>query len=214
MILDEFLPNGGVWYDPCMGWGARMTAAWQKTVNGCDITYFGTDTNKALWERLIDYVTALCPVTDKPFHFNIRNASSADLQEDWVGKVDLCFTSPPYFNFEYYEGDNTSCKEDTTYKEWKANFLIPTIKNCYEYLKDHGVLAWNIKDIYTDKTWWPLVDDSMEIAKQCGFEYVGYRTLKNIKRAYGTRGLTEETKTKGMNPNADEKILIFKKMNP
>ena len=214
MILDEFLPDGGVWYDPCMGWGARMTAAWQKTVNGCDITYFGTDTNKALCERLIEYVTALCPVTDKAFHFSIRHASSTDLQEDWINKVDLCFTSPPYFNFEYYEGDDTSCKEDTTYEDWKAGFLVPTIKNCYKYLKDNGVLAWNIKDIYTNKTWWPLVNDSIEIAKQCGFEYVGYRTLKNIKRAYGTRGLTKETKTKGMNPNADEKILIFKKRNP
>ena len=71
-----------------------------------------------------------------------------------------------------------------------------------------------IQSSITNKTWWPLVDNSIEIAKQCGFEYVGYRTLKNIKRAYGTRGLTEKTKTKVMNPNADEKILIFKKRNP
>ncbi len=211
MILNEFLPNGGVWYDPCMGWGARLTSAWQYTIKGKPVTYLGTDTNEALYNRLIDYTLSLRSASNVDFHFKIRNASCTELYDEWLDKVNLCFTSPPYFNFEFYEGDNTSCKEETTYEEWIDNFLRPTIENCYKYLKDGGVFAWNIKDIYTNKTWWSLVDDSIKIAEEIGFKYEGYRTLKNIKRTYGTRGLTEETKTKGMNPNADEKILIFRK---
>ena len=202
-ILDEFLPNGGAWYDPCMGWGARMIGAWQHK----DVTYFGTDTNEELWNRLVDLAMSLGPISDEQFHFVIRNASAVDLQKDWVGQVDLCFTSPPYFNAEYYEGENTSCTPETSYEEWKDNFLKPVFRNCYQYLKNGGVMAWNIKDIFTDKVWWPLVDDSIKAAELAGFKYEGDRTLKNIKRMHGhTNG------AKGMNPNADERILIFRKL--
>ena len=210
MILDEFLPNGGVWYDPCAGCGARLTAAWQKTINGCNITYLATDTNTELCDRLNEYSNLLRERCNG-FSYDIRNETSGYRQQTWINKVDLCFTSPPYFNFEYYVGDNTSCDEHTDYVTWKEKFLTETFENCNAYLKDNGILAWNIKDIYTNKTWWPLVEDSINIAEKCGFTYEGYRVLKNIKRAYGTRGLTEQTKTKGMNPNADEKILIFRK---
>ena len=66
----------------------------------------------------------------------------------------------------------------------------------------------NIKDIFTNKTWWPLVDDSIKAAQRAGFRYEGDRTLKNIKRMYGSRG---DSGKKGINPNADERILIFQK---
>ena len=209
MILDEFLPEGGVWYDPCAGWGARMTAAWQKTIEGKPIKYLTNETNPALFMRLQNYCMTLCRT--KLVDVEMRDCTAAKTNTDWLGKADLAFTSPPYYNFEYYEGKETSCTEETTYEEWKQNFLKPTICNCYRYLKPGGILAWNIKDIYTNKTWWPLVEDSKIEALSADFKFEGVRTLKNIKRSYGTRGNTEETKTKGMNPNADEQILIFRK---
>lgn len=199
-ILDEFLPDGGVWYDPCMGWGARMIAAWQRK----NVIYFGTDTNKELYNRLCSLATTLDGY--HPFKYHILDDSASYFYATWFGQVDLCFTSPPYFNLEYYDGEETSCKPETTYEEWKGCFLKLVFKNCYSYLKSDGVMAWNIKDIFTNKTWWPLVDDSMKAAEEAGFEYIGDRTLKNIKRMHGhTDG------SKGMNPNADERILIFRK---
>lgn len=201
-ILDEFLPNGGTWYDPCMGWGARMLGAWQHK----DVIYFGTDTNEELYNRLSDLAQQLNK--HREFLFDIRQWSATDLQVGWKDRMDLVFTSPPYFNAEYYEGKHTSCTPDTAYEDWKNNFLRPVFKNCYIYLKQGGVMAWNIKDIFTDKTWWPLVEDSIKAAEEAGFKYDGDRTLKNIKRMYGSRG---DSGKKGINPNADERILIFRK---
>ena len=203
-ILDEYLPDGGNWYDPCMGWGARMTAAWQRK----NVTYYGTDTNKELYNRLCELAQKLNDSHE--FLFDIRQFSATELQQGWIGKMDLCFTSPPYFNLEYYEGENTCCTEETTYEQWKDEFLKPVFNNCYAYLKDSGVMAWNIKDVYTNKTWWPLVKDSIICAEAAGFVFEDTRTLKNIKRPFGVRGWYREAK-EGMNPNSDEQILIFRK---
>jgi DNA modification methylase len=201
-ILDEYLPDGGNWYDPCMGWGTRMVAAWQRK----NVTYYGTDTNEELYNRLCELAYKLNDNHD--FLFDIRQFSAAEHQIGWNEMMDLCFTSPPYFNLEYYEGENTSATPETTYEQWKDGFLKPVFNNCYAYLKDGGVMAWNIKDVYTNKKWWPLVKDSIEAAEEAGFKYEGDRTLKNIKRMYGSRG---DSGKKGFNPNADERILIFRK---
>ena len=181
-----------------------MVAAWQRK----NVAYYGTDTNEELYNRLLKLAMTLSD--SHFFKFSISNTSASKMNENWINKMDLCFTSPPYFNLEYYEGKNTSATPETSYEEWCANFLQPVFKNCYTYLKHGGVMAWNIKDVYTGKKWWPLVKDSIKFAEAAGFIFEDTRTLKNIKRPFGVRGWYREAK-EGMNPNADEMILIFRK---
>ena len=50
------------------------------------------------------------------------------------GKLDMVFTSPPYFDREQYsEDDEQSFKSYPMYSDWRDNFLKrPTLTNAYE----------------------------------------------------------------------------------
>jgi DNA modification methylase len=62
--------------------------------------------------------------------------------------VDLCFTSPPYFDLEKYADEPTQSyiKFDTK-EAWIEGFLRPTFKNCHHGLKTDGYMLINIADV-------------------------------------------------------------------
>ena len=89
------------------------------------------------------------------------------------GKVDLIFTSPPYFNREAYsEDENQSYKKyGSTYESWRDGFLRPTLETCAEWLKSGRYLLWNIADILVKGEYLPLEEDSQKILEEMGLEY-------------------------------------------
>ena len=109
----------------------------------------------------------------------------------------LCFTSPPYFYLEDYKIGNQSCNKDTSYDDWKNNYLEPTIINCYKYLIDTGYLVINIKNF--DK--FKLEEDTIYLAEKNGFKLIEKITLENITRI----------KPDGEMGNSDENIMVFMK---
>ena len=59
--------------------------------------------------------------------------------------LDLCFTSPPYFDTEKYSDEDTqSYKKFPTEDGWVNGFLKKTIQNCYDGLKDNKYMLMNI----------------------------------------------------------------------
>ena len=100
--------------------------------------------------------------------------------QQYKGKLDFVFTSPPYFHREVYSSDETqSCNAYKTYEEWRDNFLCPTLENAAESLRNDRFLAWNIASIKVNKTKkypdgrLPLEEDSMHILESCGMVYRG-----------------------------------------
>jgi len=100
--------------------------------------------------------------------------------QQYKGKLDFVFTSPPYFHREQYSQDETqSFKAYRTYEEWRDNFLCPTLENAAESLNNDRYLAWNIASIKVNKTkkyptgYLPLEEDSMHILESCGMVYKG-----------------------------------------
>ena len=50
---------------------------------------------------------------------------------DYVNKVDIVLTSPPYFNLEIYTNDlNQSYNKHFDYSDWKKEWFQPLMKNC------------------------------------------------------------------------------------
>jgi DNA modification methylase len=95
----------------------------------------------------------------------------------YKGKVDIAFTSPPYFAKEAYsEDENQSYKKFPEYKAWVQGFLIPTLRTACEWLKPGGYLLWNIADAKFGKDILPLEKTSCGILKLLDMEYV--ETLK------------------------------------
>lgn len=189
-VLERFNVNNN-WYDFSCGWGARLTGALKNNVN-----YYGTDPNYLLTERLQqlsdDYKTS---IGNYDIITDIRTQGSEVFNPDWENKMGLAFSSPPYFYLEDYKVGNQSYKEGTSYKEWKDNYLRPTIENIYLYLIQEGYFLLNINNF--DK--YDLVKDVKDIASDCGFNYIGDFKLKNIQRCKSTGGFNDNS----------ERILVF-----
>jgi hypothetical protein len=89
--------------------------------------------------------------------------------------LDLCFTSPPYFNTEMYSQESSqSYKKFPTQDKWLDGFLRGTIKNCNFGLKDDGVLILNVANVKSLPT---LENDTVRIATEEGFTLVDTKYL-------------------------------------
>jgi hypothetical protein len=98
--------------------------------------------------------------------------------QQYKGNLDLVFTSPPYFNREGYSEDDTqSLKKFPFYDQWREGFLRPTLETAYGSLRPNRYLLWNIADIKVGDQYYPLEQDSIEILKSMGAEYIGVEKM-------------------------------------
>lgn len=115
--------------------------------------------------------------------------------------LDVCFTSPPYFNTERYSNEESqSYKKYETTSDWMDNFLMKTIDNCYLGLKNGGILAINIADVQSYPS---FTNDFMNLMdyKSTKWEYIS-----TMKLALSSLKRNREDKFKY------EPIFIFKKI--
>jgi len=185
-------------YDSSSGWGGRILGAMSSRK---DIHYIGTDPNPdtyipelgmSRYEYVAKFFNENCvdnhSDTLKSFFEVESQANTYELFQDgsekisenpdfqkYKGKLDLSFTSPPYFNREQYSQDeNQSFKAYGEYDDWRDNFLRPTLTTIYEYLKNDRYILWNIADIKVGKSlYYPLEGDSIKILEGLGCTYEG-----------------------------------------
>lgn len=156
-IYDKYCENESVVWDMSSGFGGRLIGAIRSEKVK---TYIGNDPSTLTFNGLEKMAK------DFPFIEIVLNKKGS---EDYKPnqKIDLCFTSPPYFNTEIYsEEDTQSCHKFKEVSSWNENFLRKTIKNCYGVLKDNGKLILNVANVLSHKT---LEKDTLEIAKEEGF---------------------------------------------
>lgn len=97
--------------------------------------------------------------------------------------LDLCFTSPPYFNTEVYSNESSqSCIKFASKEDWLNNFLKKTFENCYHGLKENKYMLINIANVKTYKN---LEADTVKVAKEVGFhlETTLNYSLSNVNMA-------------------------------
>ena len=110
--------------------------------------------------------------------YTVYQLGSEEIRKDldfqkYKGKIDLIFTSPPYFNREAYsENENQSYKKyGSSYESWRDGFLRPTLETCAEWLASGRYLLWNIADILVKGKYLSLEEDSKNIIESLGLEY-------------------------------------------
>lgn len=132
--------NDGVVWDMSCGYGGRLIGA---LASGSVKKYIGTDPCELTYKGLKNI--------EHDFHHidmevDIKMVGSEDFVPE--EQVDLCFTSPPYFNTEEYSNEQTqSWKKYPTKKEWLEGFLRKTMQNCYRCLKNDGLMMINIANV-------------------------------------------------------------------
>lgn len=178
-------------YDPSSGWGGRILGAMSSHRK---IHYIGTDPNTdnfideigiTRYEYVANFFNNECLESnsfweeDKNTYHVFQEGSEhignhKDFQQ-YKGKLDLVFTSPPYFDREQYSDDEEqSFKSYPQYDDWRDNFLKPTLENAFHSLRNDRYLLWNIADIKIGKDkFHPLEQDSIDILTKLGMEYQG-----------------------------------------
>lgn len=178
-------------YDPSSGWGGRILGA-MSVKDDRRIHYIGTDPNPENYIEEIgmsryEYLAKFFndnTIRSNPFFshantFDVYQEGSEEIGkhpdfQKYKGKLDLVFTSPPYFNREgYAEDEKQSYKQFPKYDSWVEGFLKPTLTTCVEYLRPNRYLLWNIADILIKKDqYYPLEQDSRDILESLGMKYI------------------------------------------
>jgi hypothetical protein len=111
--------------------------------------------------------------------------------------LDLCFTSPPYFDTEKYSDEETqSYKKYPTKDRWVNEFLRLTMENCHYGLKDEKYMLINIANTPKYKD---IEEKTIEMGKEVGFEHTD--TLYLILSSVAGKGQKLEP------------IFVFKKIS-
>lgn len=158
-------PNSVVWDMSC-GYGGRLLGAMTSGVVG---KYIGTEPCLRTFNGLI----AMQKELPHDLNCDINMVGS----ENFIPKevVDLCFTSPPYFDTEKYSDETTqSYIKYSSNEDWNNNFLGETIKNCMKCLRPKGFMVVNIANVKTHKN---LESDFVEISIKNGFRHIATMRL-------------------------------------
>jgi hypothetical protein len=180
LLYEKYLPkdqdNHIVW-DCCSGYGGRLLGSLSSKLK---IHYVGTEVNSSIWknyDELGNFYNENCGGKNTWEIFKVgsevvhKNKSFQKIK----GKLDMVFTSTPYFSRELYSYDKgQSFIKFPNYRDWLNGFLGPTIKTSYEYLKPNRYLILNIADIKMgENNFIPLEQDTIELAVKIGFSYIG-----------------------------------------
>lgn len=190
-IYERYIPfEEATIFDYSCGFGSRMLGALSSNYK---YNYIGVEPYNELYQRLLIFENWINSVLSHESSTTLFNLGSEIFIPDLIGKVDLSFSSPPYFNYETYtECETQSYIKYPKYEEWLENFVVETVKNIYRYTKEGGLHLVNLEDTKRIK----LIQDWIEIALKIGFSLEQIEEISTRKR----------TTSKNQN-----KLLVFKK---
>lgn len=178
-IYNTYGNNGTVW-DMCSGYGGRLLGF---MASNCH-TYYGTEPALKTYHGLLRLSDDLTPEGKSVRLFN----RGSELVPPVVNEVDLCFTSPPYYDTEKYSDElSQSYKKYPSPTEWLNGFLGQTIKNCHVALKQNGTMILNVANV---KSMPNLESETIRIAEENGFVLVD--TLYLILSSIAGKGVKRE----------------------
>lgn len=190
--FDKDLKNKNV-LDTSCGFGSRMLSVLLHGGN-----YFGFEPNKNIYKsltRCLDFLRENNIIDNQKCV--IYNTGSETFVSDLCNTIDISFTSPPYFNLEYYGDDGcASTNNIDNYEKWIKEFVIPTINNTYKYLKTNAISMINIKNL-NSKGKQNLYDDWKNIFfANDGFAFVEefdmkHQSKRNFSKDYNYNGFKE-----------------------
>lgn len=162
-IYERFASPGDTVWDPCAGYGGRLLGAHVAGVN-----YIGTDVE----EETVEGNRQLNEALGARHEVVLSPAESFD-----PPKVDLVFTSPPYFDCERYSqnGKQSYKQHGASFEGWIDGFLRPVIRRAKAALGGggQGFLILNVADIRNKRSAVvPIIDRTITTALEIGFRHV------------------------------------------
>jgi hypothetical protein len=132
--------------DISAGWGDRLIAA----IGHHADRYLAYDPNKKLIEghnQILETFAKYMKSGTTNFEVRYEPFESANLGSELF---DLIFTSPPYFNLEIYDTDDTAGSQSISkyqvFEGWVAGFLFRSLLNAWNHLQIGGNMVIHISD--------------------------------------------------------------------
>ena len=131
------------------GWGDRLCGFYASNAK----SYTGIDPNNRLIQGYQNQISHYNDPTKTAKMIN-GLAEETDLGDQMF---DTVFTSPPYYNIEFYTRDevdslNQSWKKFKKIDDWNSLFLHKAIGNAWKHLERGGHMVVNISDVYSNHT--------------------------------------------------------------
>lgn len=181
--------NGGVIWDMSCGWGGRLVGFLASN----SVKYIGTEPSTKTYDGLVKLNQELNG-DDKIVELH---KLGSEVFKPEAESLDLCFTSPPYFDTEKYSDEDTqSYVKYPTKDKWIDGFLRETIENCYYGLKWDKCMLINIANTPKYKD---IEQKTIEISENIGFKHID--TLYLILSSVAGKGQKLEP------------IFVFKKIS-
>jgi hypothetical protein len=169
-------------WDPSSGWAGRLAGAITSRTKplyiGCDpnTDHLWSDADGMMHSKYTEIAAyhASHSALDAPPKVLFFPCGSEVMQDQpafqkYKGKVDIVFTSPPYWFRELYSDDEEqSARKFTEFEDWCEGFLKPTLETAAQWLRPGGILLWNIADIKVGEKYIPLEQKSIEYAVGAG----------------------------------------------
>lgn len=164
-------------YDPCGGWGDRLSGA---LASDCEI-YYCRDVNPIVFSGYA--LQQQTYQSNTKCYFEYKGSEIDCPKENYF---DFVFTSPPYFKVEKYQGDLQSHKKYKKFDEWLEGFLYPMLNNAWLSLSENGVMAINISDCYANHTYnricMPMIEYCLTELPMCNLSgVIGYEITSRKK---------------------------------
>ena len=186
-IYDKYTNPNDTVYDFSMGFGQRLLGALSSPNN---LTYIGADP----WIHVVPALEKISTFLNKSNSCQLNKIGAEFFcPENLHGKIDLAFSSPPYFNIEIYDNDPTQANFNRSYNQFINDWWLKVAQNIHKLLRVDGKLALNMKQ--------NILDDMQKVLLDNGFEYIESIYIRSSRKHMKT----------GEN-YVDEPIAIFKKV--
>lgn len=176
-LIDEFCTKPGARVlDPCHGWGGRALGY---LLSESATFYQGFDVDPQTRLGVKQMIVDLMPFYQK----KRADLTLCPYEDAKIGKseYDFAITSPPYFDTEKYNGEESSWRRYPEFNSWVEGFFTPLIVKTAAALKPNAVFALQVGNQRH-----PLEDIAIKIVAKCGMGLIEKRHTDMINNYTGT----------------------------
>lgn len=164
-VINFYTEEGDIVLDPSSGHNSRMQMSYKMNRNyiGYDVSKKFMNFNRIVASKIQNqrgFIKNKCNIV-------LHEQSSENMIEDDCS-VDLCFTSPPYYNTEFYGDEDDQLGKSPTYDDFMIR-VTKIIGECYRVLKNGKFCVFNINDFRANGIFYPFHADIMRSYQSVGF---------------------------------------------
>lgn len=198
----NFVANGVIVHN--CGHNSRMEPTFLKNRN-----YIGWDCSKEFMKFNREVREELMRNNPKGIQIILKEGDSRNI-DDPDNSMDFIFSSPPYWNIEYY-GDEPEQLGNLTYAEFIHN-ITSIYRHCFRVLKPGKFCIINVNDFRKGGEYYSYHVDTVNALKSVGFKQFDHIIMRyqNSMRKCFPNQIWEEK----LMPKQHEHLLVFLKPDP